>query len=278
MIKPPALILALSIILALPAHADTTKKVVKVIDFTKTSPYSVVQNSPNKRQNTSLSTQRVKPTATQKKTATSNNTSPIVAKTNNAKKTEKKNNVHTVAKTSTTLPSTKKNIFASKTVTTNTSKTSTIFPSQIQNDQNIRQSLIAAAKKLIGVPYRWGGMTPKGFDCSGLVSYLFKQKGKSLPRTAAAQFASLTAVKNPQPGDLVFFRHKSGRIGHVGLYIGAGKMIHAPQTGKRVRIESIEKPNWQRRYAGARSLLPRTGIQIADSKGSGNVGQHIVVK
>ncbi|SUO97206.1 C40 family peptidase [Suttonella ornithocola] len=119
----------------------------------------------------------------------------------------------------------------------------------------IRQSLIATGKNLIGTPYRWGGTTPKGFDCSGFVHYLYQQKGYQLPRSSQEQFKALTPIENPQPGDLVFFR-RGGKITHVGLYIGDGKMLHSPQTGEHVRIESIQKPNWQKRYAGARRVLP----------------------
>lgn len=121
---------------------------------------------------------------------------------------------------------------------------------------NIRQSIVKISKKYIGTPYKYGGNSPRGFDCSGFVGYVYKQKGYNLPRTSAAQYAQLSPVKSPRAGDLVFFRNGRG-IGHVGLYIGNGKMIHAPSKGESVRIESIEKPNWQRRYAGARSLLPR---------------------
>lgn len=121
-------------------------------------------------------------------------------------------------------------------------------------NQNVRQALLSEGKALIGTPYRWGGTTPRGFDCSGFVQYLYKQKGFRLPRTSRAQFAELTPVDAPKPGDLVFFR-RGGRINHVGMYIGEGKMIHSPQSGSSIRIESMEKPNWQRRYAGARSII-----------------------
>ena len=118
-----------------------------------------------------------------------------------------------------------------------------------------RDSVIAQGKQLIGTPYLWGGSSPKGFDCSGLVQYLYKKHGISLPRSSRDQFASLPAINDPQPGDLVFFR-RNGVINHVGIYLGNGNMLHSPQTGSNVRIESMEKPNWQRRYAGARRALP----------------------
>ena len=118
-----------------------------------------------------------------------------------------------------------------------------------------RGNLIKIAKSLIGTPYRYGSMnTKRGFDCSGFVSYVFLQKGIKLPRSSAEQFNKLAKVSKPQAGDLVFFRHGK-RIGHVGLYLGNGLMVHSPQSGERVRIESIEKPNWKRRYAGARKAV-----------------------
>lgn len=120
-----------------------------------------------------------------------------------------------------------------------------------------REQLIHLGRSLIGTPYLWGGTTPKGFDCSGFVSYVYGKHGFSLPRTSNEQFSKLHAVDTPAPGDLVFFRGKSGRITHVGMYIGNGNMLHSPQSGEKVRIESIEKPNWKRRYAGARRILPQ---------------------
>ncbi|MDO4777192.1 MAG: C40 family peptidase [Cardiobacteriaceae bacterium] len=131
--------------------------------------------------------------------------------------------------------------------------------------QKSRESLLTQGKKLIGTPYLWGGTSPKGFDCSGLVHYLYHKQGISLPRSSRDQFAALPAVDQPQPGDLVFFR-KKGVINHVGIYVGDGKMLHAPQTGSHVRIESMQKPNWQRRYAGARRALKGGNAVVASAK------------
>ncbi|MDO4643940.1 MAG: C40 family peptidase [Cardiobacteriaceae bacterium] len=114
----------------------------------------------------------------------------------------------------------------------------------------------------MGTPYLWGGTTPKGFDCSGLVQYLYHKQGISVPRNSREQFAHLPAANSPQPGDLVFFR-RNGKINHVGLYLGSGKMLHSPQTGSTVRIENIDRPKWQRRYAGARRALKADSVVIA---------------
>ena len=120
-------------------------------------------------------------------------------------------------------------------------------------------------KKFIGTPYLWGGTSPKGFDCSGLVHYIYQKQGVSIPRNSREQFSRLPVANNPQPGDLVFFR-RNGVINHVGLYLGGGKMLHAPQTGAKVRIENIERPNWKRRYAGARRALKGEKTVIVASR------------
>ncbi|MEV4168920.1 C40 family peptidase [Nonomuraea sp. NPDC049709] len=94
------------------------------------------------------------------------------------------------------------------------------------------------AKDQIGDPYRYGGTGPGSFDCSGLVQFAWKRAGVTLPRVASSQFArikSRISWRNLQPGDLMFF---SG-LGHVGMYVGKGKMIHSPRTGERVRIDKL---------------------------------------
>ena len=104
----------------------------------------------------------------------------------------------------------------------------------------------------LGVPYVWGGTSPSGFDCSGLVQYVCRQNGISVPRVAASQRGAGTYVsrENLQPGDLVFFSNGGG-ISHVGIYVGNGNMIHAPQTGDVVKISSIETSYRISHYAGA---------------------------
>ncbi len=108
---------------------------------------------------------------------------------------------------------------------------------------------VAIAMRYLGVPYVWGGHDPAtGFDCSGLVMYVYSQLGITLPHSASAQYYSGTPISYDQlqPGDLVFFYHP---ISHVGIYIGGGKMIHAPTDGEVVSIGNVGGPGGA--YVGA---------------------------
>jgi cell wall-associated NlpC family hydrolase len=101
----------------------------------------------------------------------------------------------------------------------------------------------------LGVPYRWGGASPSGFDCSGFTMYVYAQVGISLPHNAAMQYGMGSAVGREflQPGDLVFFNGLS----HVGLYIGGNQFVHAPHTGDVVKISPLT--GWySSTYVGAR--------------------------
>lgn len=106
---------------------------------------------------------------------------------------------------------------------------------------------VSIAMQYLGVPYVWGGASPSGFDCSGLVMYVYAQIGIYLPHSAAAQYYSGTPISYSElaPGDLVFFGHP---ISHVGIYIGGGRMIHAPFEGAVVSISSVGAGG---SYAGA---------------------------
>jgi cell wall-associated NlpC family hydrolase len=102
-------------------------------------------------------------------------------------------------------------------------------------------SAISIAARYLGVPYVWGGASPAGFDCSGLVMYVFAQLGISLPHNAAMQYTYCTPVSraNLQPGDLVFYGYSAASIHHVGIYAGNDTMIDAPCTGEVVRYDSL---------------------------------------
>jgi peptidoglycan DL-endopeptidase CwlO len=116
---------------------------------------------------------------------------------------------------------------------------------------NVHGGVVGIAMRYLGVPYVWGGSSPSGFDCSGLVSYVFAQIGVSLPHSSYSQFGIGTPVSigELQPGDLVFFTGAS----HVGIYIGGGQFIHAPHTGDVVKISSLSG-YYSANFAGARRV------------------------
>lgn len=120
----------------------------------------------------------------------------------------------------------------------------------------LADEIVGTAHKYLGVPYEYGGRSPSGFDCSGLVWYVFREHGIKLPDSSYKQAAVGEKIdKNElQPGDLVFFQ-SDGRVGHVGLYIGDGTMIHAPGRGKRVRKASLSDTYYKTHYATARRLM-----------------------
>jgi peptidoglycan DL-endopeptidase CwlO len=117
--------------------------------------------------------------------------------------------------------------------------------------QELRDQIALDALKQIGVPYVWGGASPGGFDCSGLVTWLWAQHGYTIPHFAASQFHMgpvwIQDQAELRPGDLVFF-HK---LGHVAIYIGNGYVVHAPHTGDVVRIAKLSRGWFQDTYVGA---------------------------
>ncbi|MBI3560425.1 MAG: C40 family peptidase [Gammaproteobacteria bacterium] len=119
--------------------------------------------------------------------------------------------------------------------------------------------LLMVAKSLLGLPYRYGGMSPsKGFDCSGFTYYTHRQIGIELPRTSWAQYRHTQPVSRQQlrPGDLVFFQTRRGRINHVGIYLGSDRFIHAPGRGKVVSVATLHDRYWRPRFArGGRIAL-----------------------
>jgi peptidoglycan DL-endopeptidase CwlO len=145
-------------------------------------------------------------------------------------------------------------------------------------------SVVSLALQYLGVPYVWGGAMPSGFDCSGLVQYVYAQLGVSLPHNTVAQWDDPSAVSIPrdqlQPGDLVFFN----RLDHVGIYIGGGYIIDAPHTGTDVRIDSLSEGWYAANYDGAKRIvgaqlgaMPEAGGAMTFTTSAGNAFTSNVV-
>jgi hypothetical protein len=126
---------------------------------------------------------------------------------------------------------------------------------------NLAATAVALAHSMLGHPYAWGGTSPGGFDCSGLMYWIwFKHLGLKIPRVANDQSKVGYPVQRNdlQPGDLVFFADSSGYVTHVGMYIGGGRFLHAANPGSGVRIDSLLAGYFAQTYAGARRYSLRT--------------------
>jgi cell wall-associated NlpC family hydrolase len=121
--------------------------------------------------------------------------------------------------------------------------------------QPSRASLKQTAKSFLGLPYLWGGLSGFGIDCSGLTWLDYRAHGIRIPRDALPQSRSGRRTTTREPGDLVFYA-RSGLVHHVSMYLGDGRVIHAPRTGQTVRIISFSAPPLRAEYAGTRGYLP----------------------
>lgn len=127
----------------------------------------------------------------------------------------------------------------------------------LQNDTPVGervQGVLKRALSLLGTPYRWGGTTTAGFDCSGLVSYVFRTAlGIELPRVSRDQARAGERVERAAlvAGDLVFFSRSGRNIDHVGIYLGEGQFVHSPRTGRDVTVSRLDTGYWAGRFMQA---------------------------
>ncbi|MCM3743970.1 NlpC/P60 family protein [Sporosarcina luteola] len=118
---------------------------------------------------------------------------------------------------------------------------------------SLSNDVVQRATRMTGIPYRFGGTTTKGFDCSGFVQYVYKQSGKSVARDTLGQFAQSKKVSKPQPGDLVFFQNTYRKgISHVGIYVGNNKFVHA--GGKQSQVISLNNSYWKSKFHSFKRL------------------------
>ena len=120
-------------------------------------------------------------------------------------------------------------------------------PSPGSSPRSPGERAAAVALDQVGVRYRYGGSGPQGFDCSGLVHYAYRQAGVAVPRTTGQLWAAATDVDSSElrAGDLLFFRIE-GKMAHVGMYLGARQFVHAPQSGRRVSVASLDAPFYRK--------------------------------
>jgi len=133
----------------------------------------------------------------------------------------------------------------------------TVLPGNLKAAAN---DILFQAIGLVGTPYRYGGNSPEsGFDCSGLINYVFLHSaGLKLPRTTAALIdidAPRVEKDRLYPGDLVYFNTLGGRVSHIGIYVGERRSVHAPSSGGTVRMDNIDTPYWQKHYVDAKRVL-----------------------
>ncbi|MER2000890.1 MAG: C40 family peptidase, partial [Lysinibacillus sp.] len=122
-----------------------------------------------------------------------------------------------------------------------------------------KSDIVNTAKRFLGLPYLWAGTSSWGYDCSGIIYAAYRAHGIMIPRDSFYQATKGKAISKSklQPGDLVFFAYNggTGKVYHVGLYIGNGQMLHAPHYAAKVRIERLDSGVYKRNYSGARRYL-----------------------
>ncbi len=126
----------------------------------------------------------------------------------------------------------------------------------VRASNEVASNAVVHAKAMLGKPYRYAGDTPAGFDCSGLVKYSYGRAGIDMPRDTQAQhrMSVLVSTRSLREGDLLFFDQEGRKKSHVGIYLGSGRFIHAPSSGGKVRIDSVNAEYWKRHFVEARRV------------------------
>ena len=126
----------------------------------------------------------------------------------------------------------------------------------VRASNEVASQAVVYAREMLGKPYRFAGDSPDGFDCSGLVKYSYGRAGISMPRDTQAQhrMSMLVSTRGLREGDLLFFDQEGKKKSHVGLYLGNGRFIHAPSSGGKVRIDSMNAEYWKKHFVEARRV------------------------
>ena len=138
-------------------------------------------------------------------------------------------------------------------------KNAAVYQSEEDIPEPTGEKVVETGKQFLGLPYLWAGMSGFGYDCSGFTYSMYHANGITIPRDSSVQatHGQKVAVDELQPGDLLFFAYDKGkgRVHHVGMYIGDGKMIHSPNTSTHVRIDDIKTPAYWEEFSGARRYI-----------------------
>ena len=129
-------------------------------------------------------------------------------------------------------------------------------PTTVRASNDTAAKAVVYAKEMLGRPYRSAGDSPEGFDCSGLVKYSYARVGIPMPRDTQSQrrASMLISMHGWREGDLLFFDQDGKKTSHVGMYLGKGRFIHAPSTGGKVRIDSVDAEFWKKHFVEARRV------------------------
>jgi len=128
--------------------------------------------------------------------------------------------------------------------------------SSVRASNDVASKAVDYAREMLGKPYKYAGDSPAGFDCSGLVKYSYGRAGLSMPRDTQAQhrMSVLVSAGGLREGDLLFFDQEGKKKSHVGIYLGNGRFIHAPSSGGKVRIDSLNAEYWKKHFVEARRV------------------------